>query len=231
LREIRRRIALVRLDGESEAVSIAKPFFDREINPGTRFLGGLALMLLFLFQSALSVRCAMAALFLLLALSQGKRVYPVLTLVVMAVIIAFNLIVPYGPVFATVLGAKLTTGALFGGIEKAVTLEGMLWLSRVAVGPDLRLPGAAGELLAESFAYFARISEEKGTFDRKDVFGSLDRLLVMLWESGPAAAGRNPVPPRTTLRGALALAAVTALCVAPYFLVLVAPLPDWLDWR
>jgi hypothetical protein len=204
--------------------------FGDEVSPELLFLCGLALFPAFLFQPLLSVRCLLAFLFLCLSIALGKAFHPVPAAVMSFGIVAFNAAVPFGRVIATVFGFKLTAGALFGGIEKAVTLEGLIWLSQVVVRPRIRFPGAVGALLAGSFGFFERITEERKSIDRKDIFGSLDRMLIRLWESGPAkAAPAGRV--RTSFEGYVALALLIGACVLPYALILIKTLPRWLSWE
>jgi hypothetical protein len=204
-----------------------------ELPPTLLFAAGMAFFPAFVFMPFLPIRTALCLLFLVLSIKSGKRFRPLTTLVMAASIILFNLLVPFGKVMARVGGLALTQGALLGGIEKAVTVQGLIWLSHVVIRPELRFPGMIGELLAGSFAWLARITAVKGTFQARDPFGSLDRLLLHLWDEGavppsvpqPAAGQGMTKPGRHGLAG---LAVLALLCLGPYALVFVKPTPVWL---
>lgn len=205
------------------------------VSPTLLFVFGLLMLPAFVFQPLLPVRLLFALVFLSLALASGKRFRPLPTLAMALSIVAFNLTVPFGKVLLTVGGWSLTQGALLGGVEKAVTVEGLIWLSQVTIRPDLRLPGMVGELLAGSFAWQARIGEAKSSFDRKDIFGSLDRLLLRLESRQTshehAASAPPPAPARTTRRGVVELCLLGLACIAPYLLLLVKEWPaGWAVW-
>lgn len=204
-------------------------FFREEVSAKALFIAGLVLFPAFLFQPFLSIRCVLALLFLALNAATGKRINPVLTSVMTLSIVAFNLVVPFGRVLATLGGFKITKGALLGGIEKAVTVEGLIWLSQLVVRPDIRIPGVAGKLLAGSFGYFARITEEKKSIERQDIFGSLDRMLNRLWEAGPSPQQDTPRS-RASMRGVIALVFLGIICVAPFALRFMHALPGWVTW-
>jgi hypothetical protein len=204
--------------------------FREEASPQILLASGLVVFPAFLFQPALSVRFFTALVFLFLAAAVGKRIRPVATIVMSASIVAFNLIVPFGRVLFSIGDFRITSGALSGGFEKAVTIEGLIWLSQVLVRPDVRFPGVSGELLAGTFGYFARITEERKSIDRKDIFGSLDALLVRLWDEGPARI-QETAKKGTGPGGIAAIAALVALCLLPYLFLLFGPLPAWLVWN
>ncbi len=146
------------------------------------FISGLIAMPAFLFNPSIASRCVQFTLFILINWLAGRKLNLIPLLIASAGIIGFNLIVPYGRVLYTLMGWRITEGALWAGIERAVTVEGLILLSRVSIRSDLRLPGALGALIGESFRYFERILERKGGIERKDPIGGIDRLMLELWE-------------------------------------------------
>jgi hypothetical protein len=99
-----------------------------------------------------------------------------------------------------------------------------------------------GELLSGSFAWLARVNAASSGFSAKDPFGSLDRMLIKLWDgqaetySAPSAGTPSPDGPTgadiaiTTRSGLTRLAVLALACLGPYVLLLADPaaLPDWL---
>jgi len=155
---------------------------------GELFVAGLLAMPSFLFDPSLPFRAAQFFLFWFFVWAVGRKNSAIATLSVAAGIVAFNLIVPYGRVLFAWGAFRVTEGSLLGGIEKAVTVEGLIMLSKATIRSDLRLPGSFGALIGDSFRYFDRILEKKGNIDRKDITGSIDRLLLELSADQEAAA-------------------------------------------
>jgi heptaprenyl diphosphate synthase len=110
----------------------------------------------------------------------GKKTRPLLTLLVIAGVTAFNLLAPYGRVLAELGPFRLTEGSLLAGLRRAVTMEGLIMLSRAVVRPDLRFPGSFGALIGESFRVFERLGERKNRITRRRFFEALDELLLEL---------------------------------------------------
>jgi heptaprenyl diphosphate synthase len=153
-------------------------------------IAGLLIMPALLFNPDTVSRILQFFFFWFLAWLSGKKNNPLITILVILGIAAFNLLVPYGRVIVSLGVFKITTGALLAGIHRGVTLEALIMLSRVTIRQDLRLPGSFGELIGESFRIFAQIMERKNIIDRKNIAASIDKLMIELSEvpSEPAAA-------------------------------------------
>ena len=155
--------------------------------PNALAAAGLAIMPALLFNPSTPLRALLFLFFWFLAVLAGKRNNPFLSLLVILGIVAFNLIVPYGRVLFTVGPLKITQGALTAGIHRAVTLEALIMLSRLAIRPDLRFPGLFGSLIGESFRVFALLMNQKRRIARKTLIADIDRLLFELSAEIPAA--------------------------------------------
>lgn len=159
-----------------------------EQRPGTggiiRLCAGLAAAGLFLLAPWLPVRAGLFFLFWLAAIVQRKKTRPVLTVLVILAVTAFNLFPPYGKVIASLGPVTITLGSLLGGLRKALTLEGLIMLSKVFVQGrgGLSLPGSFGRLLGESFAILEKFNEKKSSVDgeKPGLMERLDRLLCEL---------------------------------------------------
>ncbi|MDR1429675.1 MAG: hypothetical protein LBI85_05250 [Spirochaetaceae bacterium] len=163
-------------------------YYERLFSSRDLFIAGLIIMPALLFNPNPVYRLGQFLLFWFLAWLCGKKNNPLITLLIIIFIAAFNLLVPYGPVLYSIGNFKITLGALVEGIKRAVTLEGLIMLSRVTVRQDLRLPGSLGKLIGDSFRIFEEITGRKGIIDRKNIAGSLDKLLIEL--SDDEASGR-----------------------------------------
>jgi heptaprenyl diphosphate synthase len=177
------------------------------------FAAGLIIMPAFLFNPNTQLRVIQFLFFWFLSWLSGKKNNPLVTITVMAVIVFFNLLVPYGQVLFSVARFKITYGALKTGVHRAVTLQGLFMLSRFTIRPDLEIPGAFGGILGESFRIFAELNGQKIHFDRKDFLGSIDRLMLRFSEPERTAPGRT---------------AKSVTRPAGYFIVAVIALLSWL---
>jgi len=141
---------------------------------------GLVIMPALLFNPVVTSRIVLFLFFWFLAWLTGKKNNPLFTFLVILGIVFFNLIIPYGRVLFSIGVFKITAGALIGGINRAVTLEGLIMLSRIAIRPDLKIPGFFGELIGESFRIFSVIMNRKQRITRKNLMGDIDRLMLEL---------------------------------------------------
>jgi heptaprenyl diphosphate synthase len=195
--------------------------YDRLFSSRSLCIAGLCAMPALLFNPDTLCRTAQFILFWFLAWLAGKKNTPVLTLLVIFGITAFNLLVPYGRVLASWGVFRITEGALMTGLRRAVTLEGLIMLSRAAIRRDLRFPGSFGALIGESFRLLALIRDRKQSITRKNWMGDIDRLMIDLSEE-PAPASGSAASNRTTLPGAIILVLVF---IAAWLLWLPAALP------
>ena len=101
-----------------------------------------------------------------------------------AAVIAANAFIPNGKVLFSFVGLKITAGALTGGILKATALIGMIYISRISIYPELRLPGTIGWLLFRAFAYFEQLN---GAFRedrrRQSLLQRIDSVLLKAMDS------------------------------------------------
>jgi len=133
-----------------------------------------------LFNPVVDFRILQFLFFWFLAWLSGKKNNPLFTFLVIMGIVIFNLIIPYGQVLFSIGIFKITSGALITGIQRAVTLEGLIMLSRFTIRQDLKIPGLFGELIGESFRIFAVIMNQKQDITRKNLIADIDRLMIEL---------------------------------------------------
>ena len=180
------------------------------------FISGLVIMPALLFNPSTEYRCIQFLFFCFLVLLSGKKVNFFFTVLIIAFITAFNLIVPYGRVLFSIGGFKITSGALMAGIHRAVTLEGLIMLSKVTVRQDVKIPGAFGELLGESLRIFSAMTDREYRITAKNFIADIDSLLLELSnaEIPHPAAGES----RTKPAGFVILIIVIALSWLPWLI-------------
>ena len=191
--------------------------YDELFSARVLFFAGFLVMPALLFNPLVISRLFQFLFFWFLAWLSGKRNNPLFTILVMLGIVIFNLVIPYGHVLFSIGVFKITSGALETGINRAVTLEGLIMLSRLTIRQDLKIPGLFGELIGESFRVFALIMNQKQRITRKNLIADIDKFLLDL--SGDACEAPRPatVPVSSTKPAGFVILAVVALL-------------SWLPW-
>jgi heptaprenyl diphosphate synthase len=194
------------------------------------FIAGLIMMPALLLNPNPVYRLGQFLLFWFFAWLCGKKNNPLITLLIIIFITAFNLLIPYGEVLYSLGKFKITIGALVSGLTKAITLEGLIMLSRVTIRQDLRLPGSLGRLIGDSFRIFEELTEKKGVIDRKNIAGSLDKLLFELSKDKDNAASGAALPPDARApEKKRNHSAVAGYCILAFVILLVCfPYIRWL---
>jgi heptaprenyl diphosphate synthase len=142
------------------------------------FIAGIALSAALVFTPQTAFRVVLFAVFWLFAILRGRGGKPLITFLVFAVIVLCNLLSPYGRVLFEAGPLTITQGALLSGIKKAATIEGLIMISKTTVSANLKLPGAIGGIIGESFRIMHALSRHKTKIDVKDITGSIDRILM-----------------------------------------------------
>jgi len=142
------------------------------------FFTGLLIMPALLFNPITELRIAQFLFFWFLAFLFGKKTNPVVTLLVLIFIIAFNLIIPYGRVLFSIGIFKITSGALTAGIHRAFTLSALVMLSKITIKDDLHIPGAFGGILSESLKIFSLLTGKKYRLTRKNFIADIDNMMI-----------------------------------------------------
>ena len=154
--------------------------FYNSINANALFAAGLLIMPAALFNPSVEFRAAQFLFFWFLAFLSGKKIDFIFTVLIMAFIVAFNLIIPYGKVLFSFGAFKITSGALEAGVHRAVTLQALVMLSKFTVRQDLKLPGYFGNLLGGSLRAFSLIMSRKYRITGKNLTAEIDAMMLEL---------------------------------------------------
>ena len=173
-------------------------------------LMGLLIMPALLLNTNLLTRVLQFLGFWFLCWLAGKKNNPIITILVILGIVGLNLIIPYGRILFSLGLFRVSSGALMTGIQRAVTLQGLIMLSRLSIRQDLKIPGGFGELIAESFRFFALIMNSKHKITRKNFMGDIDQLLIELSEE-KLPANYSPLHGKLVRKQAPGLIILTAL--------------------
>jgi heptaprenyl diphosphate synthase len=179
------------------------------------FCAGLIMAVIFVL-SPLPARGVQFLFFCALAGLMGKKINPLITAAVMAGIVFFNLLAPYGKVLAVLGPLRITQGSLLAGLEKALTLEGLLMLSRACIAGDLRLPGTVGSLMGESLRILELMREKKGLIRRGRIIEGIDRMMQEI-EAGDITEPDAPrTAPKRNVKRVLLLGAMVLLTAGAF---------------
>lgn len=157
----------------------------------------------YLIQDDLYIRIIQVACFFVLAKLAGKRVRITYFAILTVSVTLFELFVPWGKVLISVGRWQITQGALLRGIDKGLTVSGMVFISLAAVRRDLRFPGRVGAALGETLYRFEGIFEYRGKIDRRRFLSSLDELLFEQFDPSSLEKSRTinaPTPVRPPIR-------------------------------
>ena len=166
-----------------------------------------------LFNPSVYLRTALFLFFWFLSWLSGKKNNPLFTALVILGIVAFNLIIPYGQVLFSVGAFKITRGALETGILRAVTLEGLIMLSRLTIRQDLKIPGLFGELIGESFRIFSIILNQKQRITRKNLIADIDKLMIEL-SAGSGVSPQSDATPASRTKPVGFLLLIVVVCMS-----------------
>jgi heptaprenyl diphosphate synthase len=142
-------------------------------------------MAAFLFIPVIAVRAGLFLLFWLLATLARKKTNPGFTVIVLAALITANLFPAYGKILFRAGPFVIAQGSLMQGIQRAVTMEGLIMLSKLALASALPLPGKFGLLLRETFVILEQFNKKRDTLKKggkkKDsLFKTLDSILLQI---------------------------------------------------
>jgi hypothetical protein len=152
-------------------------WFDRQVSPSFLLITGLLLAPALILQKNLAVKAVQTGLFLglaVLSVSAGRRRLIIGSSIFIVTTIVVNLLSPVGRVILQIGPLRITLGALYIGISKATTLASLLYVSRICVRPSVRLPGAFGRYISETFAYLGKLLARGERVSRHNLVHSLD---------------------------------------------------------
>ncbi len=167
-------------------------------------LTGIITVPAFLLQQNCVFQIIQTITFFMITLVSGKKIRALPPLIMFMSILLLNLFTPIGRVLVSIGSISITAGAIRLGIMKALTLIGLLYLSRGTVRSDLVLPGRFGAVITKTFYYFEQIHEQWEHIPKQPIIPRLDSLISRIYtEQGPRAFenGSAPKKKRTTFRG------------------------------
>ncbi len=179
-----------------------------DISPLFRLISGVLMIPPFILQEDLLFKLLQIVLFIAASLHLGKRVRLLPGIIITAAVTGAQLLTPLGEVITYIGSFPVTAGALHQGVQRALNLVGLVYLSRYAISADLPIPGRVGALMYRVFYYFEELTSYRINKNRnagfkqniKEALLGIDSYLLQLAEpsskhnfvnSGVAEEGRD----------------------------------------
>ncbi len=190
----------------------------RIFDPYALAAAGLAVVAALLFQPRLEPRAAVLLGAMAFSWGTGRKVPVLGTALVVLGIVGANLLVPVGRVLAAWGPIRVTETALREGIEKAVTFEALIYVSKAAIRSDLRLPGRFGGTIASALRCYERILETRIRLRRASFLEDLDAVLLAIYDEELSRSPDRPsaVPTGRGAAGTAFLVLAAAAAWIPY---------------
>ena len=149
-------------------------------HPWIRLITGFTLLIALLFIQGLPAKAVIFCAGFVLCLAEKQKIYWVPLCISTVGIVICHLFIPAGKELFSIGSFSLTSGALLNGLEKAVILQAMIFISRWTLQVRIRLPGLLGIVLDESLFIFKQLLEYKDKIRPRHLITSLDELLLGL---------------------------------------------------
>ena len=193
--------------------------FDNLFGASPLFIAGFLIAAAFLINPSIFFKVFQIMLLWLLMWASGRKNNILITIIIFLFVAVFNLFAPYGEILLSTRFFDITAGALMTGIHRAVTLTGLIFLSKTFIRRDIMLPGRLGALIGESFMILARITEEKKRITFKNFIADIDNLLLELsTEDASIATEKKSAPKKNKPIGVLIIITVIMINAALCFL-------------
>lgn len=155
-------------------------FWSWFISPSVLFVAVMVSFPAFLFQKKLILLLGEAIVFFLLALSRRGKLRLLPSILMIAGITFFALFSPHGQVLARWGKITITAGALEAGLIRGITLAGMVFLSQLALSPQLHLPGKLGNFVVDMFSLLDELTKHPLVFKKTKKFVGIKEIMTTL---------------------------------------------------
>ncbi len=174
----------------SSRVDIVEHF----IGPRLRLLWVLGLLGAIIVSRTWLTTAALVLEFYTLAFLAGKRIQILYFTGLLASIVLFSLLNPFGRVLVNIGPWPITLGALEEGLSRGLRLVGMVFLSVAGIHRALRLPGRFGVFFSEVLGFYDRLLESRKKVRLNNWVESVDGILTETFPlpNGPEYVQESP---------------------------------------
>ena len=149
-------------------------------HPYLRLITGITLLAALLFIPGLPAKAVIFCAGLILCLAEKQKIHWIPLYVSTLGIVVCHLFIPIGKELFSIGNFPLTSGALLNGLEKAVVLQAMIFISRWTLQVRIKIPGLLGMMLDDSLYIFKQLLEFKHKIQPRHLIASIDELLLGL---------------------------------------------------
>ena len=149
-------------------------------HPWLRLISGFTLLAALLFIPGLPAKAVIFCAGFVLCIAEKQKIYWVPLCISTIGIVLCHIFIPVGKELFLIGSFPITSGALLNGLEKAVVLQAMIFLSRWTLQVRIRIPGTLGMALDESLYIFKQLLEFKDKIRPRHIITSIDELLLGL---------------------------------------------------
>ncbi|WP_407399764.1 Gx transporter family protein [Treponema sp.] len=135
----------------------------------------LLMFILLFFSKSIYVVTSIFLLSIVACLAKNKKVKVLPSLAIILSVTFFSILVPHGKILVEIWKLKITDGAILSGLERSIKLCSCVFLSKLIVNRNMKLPSKAGLFMSMLFEYFEKLSE-KDT-DKKITFSNFVSIL------------------------------------------------------
>ena len=121
--------------------------------------------------------------FVLTAIKKHGKIRWIPSLIILLSITFFSLLSPAGKVLFTLGSWKITSGALVSGLQKGLSLIGMVYISQFVVDKNFRLPGKFFSVIVYIFLIYDKLTAEKMAVKKKNIISGIDEKLMSITEN------------------------------------------------
>ncbi|NLM01153.1 MAG: hypothetical protein GX220_06850 [Treponema sp.] len=156
---------------------------EKKINLYLLFFVSLIVMLWFVLQKNVKIISVATVIFFIILYIKNiiKKKKPPQILppfFLLLTVVACSLLQPFGKVLFQIGTFSITSGALFAGIRRGCIVIGTVFLSKIAISDNLKIPGKIGTLLTQIFNDFEKLSSIKKAVKTQTFFSDLDSQLL-----------------------------------------------------
>ncbi|NOY07906.1 MAG: hypothetical protein GXP33_03585 [Spirochaetes bacterium] len=153
-------------------------WFCENVSSSFLFIAGLFLSVSVILQKNLILKAGQFLFFIALSALIGRKIRYFINLIFLLITVIFNCLAPAGRVLFYLFKYPITEDALKSGLSKGLTIITLIYISKISVRRNIKLPGKLGILLGYAFNYVNELMQSKNKIVIKEAFKSIDKLLL-----------------------------------------------------
>ena len=142
------------------------------------FCAGLCAAAAVIVTQDIQIKCIQfICILILFIISKNKNNY-LFSCIFFVSIVVFNMFIPYGRVLFEIGSFRVTEGSLIDGLKKALTMQSLIFISRLSIKKEIAFPGKTGAIISGTFLYLAYLNKQSYKIERKNLIKSIDAILI-----------------------------------------------------